>query len=98
MIRGRLRRNVGGRTLHLNEIPMVHHGNHLLPEQYLGGVDWSFDREAYRRDLRKMTDSELIEESQSHRHVTGLLVLLKPWFLIKLTECRMEWRRRRPEL
>jgi hypothetical protein len=39
-----------------------------------------FDHEAYRRDLRKMTDLELIEESQTHRKVTGLLVLLNHGF------------------
>jgi hypothetical protein len=77
---------------------MVRHDNRLLTERRVDGVVWPFDHEAYRRDLRKMTDSELIEESQSQRQVTGLLVLLKPWFLIKLSECRMEWRRRRPEL
>jgi hypothetical protein len=84
--------------LHLNEIPVVRHDKHLVPESTLDGFVWRFDHEAYQRDLRKMTDSELIDESQSQRRVTGLLVLLKPWFLIKLAECRSEWRRRRPQI
>ena len=85
-------------TLPLKGIPIVRQDNYLPPEQRFAAVVWPFDHEAYRRDLRKMTDSELIEESQAYRHVTGLLVLLKPWFQIKLAECRMEWHRRRPEL
>jgi hypothetical protein len=86
------------KDLHLNAIPMASDPRHLLTERTFDGVVLPFDHEAYRRDLRKMTDLELIEESQSHRKVTGLLVLLKPWLLIKLDECRTEWRRRRPEL
>jgi hypothetical protein len=86
------------KDLHLNGIPMASDDSHLLTERSFDGVALPFDHEAYRRDLRKMTDLELIEESQTHRHVTGLLVLLKPWLLIKLDECRTEWRRRRPEL
>jgi hypothetical protein len=86
------------KDLHLNGIPMASDDNHLVTERFFGGVVLPFDHEAYRRDLRKMTDVELIEESQTHRNVTGLLVLLKPWFLIKLDECRTEWRRRRPGL
>jgi hypothetical protein len=84
--------------LHLNGILVVRHDKQLVPESTLDGLVWRFDPEAYQRDLRKMTDSELIDESQSHRCVTGLLILLKPWFLIKLGECRSEWRRRRPQI
>lgn len=86
------------KDLHLNGIPMVRDDNHLLAEECLNGAVWTFDHEAYRRDLRKMTNLELIEESQSYRLVTGLLVLLQPWFVMKLDECRTEWRRRRPGL
>jgi hypothetical protein len=86
------------KDLHQNGIPMASDDKHHLTERSFGSVVLSFDHEAYRRDLRKMTDLELIEESQTHRRVTGLLVLLKPWLLIKLDECRAEWRRRRPEL
>jgi len=80
------------KDLHLNGTPVAGDDNHLLAERSFDGVILPFDHEAYRRDLRKMTDLELIEESQTHRHVTGLLVLLKPWLLIKLDECRTEWR------
>jgi hypothetical protein len=62
------------------------------------GVIRGFDHEAYRRDLRKMSDVELIDETQSHRRVVGLLVLLEPWLLSKLDDCRAEWHRRRPQL
>jgi len=86
------------KNLHLNGIPIVRHDHQLPPERPGDGVVRPFDHLAYRRDLRKMTDAELIEESQSYRQVTGLLVLLRPWFLMKLEECRIEWRRRRPEL
>jgi hypothetical protein len=86
------------KDLHLNGIPMASDEKHPLTERSFDGVVLPFDHEAYSRDLRKMTDVELIEESQTHRLVTGLLVLIKPWLLIKLEECRTEWRRRRPEL
>jgi hypothetical protein len=40
----------------------VRHDKHLVSESTLDGFVWRFDDEAYQRDLRKMTDSELIDE------------------------------------
>src|ERR1700722_10762853 len=91
-------RSARSTDLHLNRVPLANHDNCQRQEPHVGGVIGSFDHEAYRRDLRKMSDVELIEETQSHRQVIGLLVLLKPWLLSKLDDCRAEWRRRRPRL
>jgi hypothetical protein len=50
--------------LHLNENPTVRDDNHLSTEPSFDAAIWPFDHESHRRDLRKMTESELIEESQ----------------------------------
>jgi hypothetical protein len=44
------------KDLHLNGIPMASDARHLLTERTFDGVVLAFDHEAYRRDLRKMTD------------------------------------------
>jgi hypothetical protein len=84
--------------LHLDRIRLTNYDNCQRQKLRVEGVIGEFDHEAYRRDLLKMSDVELIEETQSHRQVIGLLVLLRPWLLSKLDDCRAEWRRRRPRL
>ena len=44
------------KDLHLNGTPVAGDDNHLLAERSFDGVILPFDHEAYRRDLRKMTD------------------------------------------
>lgn len=58
-----------------------------------------FDREAFRKRLAKMTDSELIRFGKAAKEMCkdGFGQAPREAFVIQLEECRAEWRRRHPK-
>ena len=58
-----------------------------------------FDREAFRKRLAKMTDSELIRYGQAAKEMckAGFGQAPPETFVIQLEECRAEWRKRHPK-